>query len=318
MLKIRKTSVGLGLGLGHGFVGIVFGFAPLNAYSAEPKAETFKKNSIAPQEDDSVRSVLMDLQAAIASKNIDNLTALFSEDARMIDQSGEEIQGRKALHERLERLKVDSAPALEIHPQSITFPASTVALIIGEVSRKRGPEDLPMSRFSMVMVKRDNKWLISELQETTMQVAQTESHLQELDWLIGHWTADRTDASAQVNFEWTPDKKFMKSKCIINRNGAQPQEDTQVIGWDPQHNAIISWHFDSNGGFGNGTWSQQAADKKWTVCVAGVGADGSNSIALNVFTVKSADEFIWQSIHRTLDGDPVADTAPITLHRVKL
>ncbi len=304
MLKVWKA----------GLVMLVLGLtiATLDANSAETT-----KGSTAAQQDDSVRTVLMGLESAMASKNFENAAALFAEDAHFIDQAGEEIRGRKALRERFDRLKDASAPAVGIHPQSITFPANTVALIVGEVSRKHGQEDLPASRFSMVMVKKNNNWLINEVQETTMQSAQTESHLHELDWLIGQWSADKPDASAQLNFEWTPDKKFIKSKCTLNKDGKQPQVDSQVIGWDPQHNTIISWHFDSNGGFGSGTWSKQSDDNKWTVNVVGVGADGSNSVASNVFTVKSSDEFTWQSVHRTLDGETVGDTEPIAVHRVK-
>lgn len=288
-------------------------FATLSANSAETS-----KGSISAQQDDSVRSILIGLESAIASKNIDNVIALFAEDVHFIDQAGDEIRGRKALRERFDqRLSDASAPAVGIHPQSITFPADNVALIVGEVSRKHGQEDLPASRFSMLMVRKNNSWLINELQETTMLSAQAESHLQELNWLIGQWAVDKPDASGQLNFEWATGKKFITSKCTVNKNGKQPQVDSQVIGWDPQHNTIISWHFDSNGGFGSGTWKEQADENKWTVDVAGVGADGSNSIASNVFTVKSSDEFIWQSVHRSLDGVAVADSEPITVRRVK-
>lgn len=35
-------------------------------------------------------------------------------------------------------------------------------------------------------------------------------------------------------------------------------EGTQVIGWDPAAGTIRSWMFDSDGGFGEGTWSKKA------------------------------------------------------------
>jgi len=304
MLKVRKAGLCM--------IALGLAFAMLNASAAE-KA----KGSISAQSDDLVRTVLMRLESAMASKNVEEAALLFTEDVHTIDQSGEEIRGLKALRERFERRKDGSPPAVGIHPQSITFPAATAALVVGEVSRKRGQEDLPTSRFSMLMVKKENNWLINELQETTMQSAQTESRLQELDWLIGQWSADKTDATAQLDFEWSPDKKFIKSKCTLTKNGKPPQIDNQVIGWDPQHNTIISWHFDSTGGFGSGTWSKQSDENKWTATVSGVGADGSNSLASNVFTVKSSDEFIWQSVHRTLDDEPVGDTEPIMVRRVK-
>lgn len=312
--SLRRGLVMVTLGVS---IGLNLGLAPTLPATA---ADSAKKSTAATsaQPDDAVRAVLMGLEAAISSKNIQNASNLFTEDIDFIDESGEEIRGLKALHERFEqRLNDPSAPEVGIHPTSITFPADNVALVIGEVSRKQGQADLPASRFSMVMVKKNNAWAINELHETAMQAAQTENHLQELNWLIGQWSVDRPDVSAQVTTEWAEGKKFLTSKHTVTKTGKQPQVDRQVIGWDPQHNTIISWHFDSNGSFGSGVWTKQPNENKWTVEVAGVGADGSNSTASNVVTVKSPDEVIWQSTHRSLDGTPVGDTEPITMHRVK-
>lgn len=268
--------------------------------------------------DDEVREVLIGLEAAMGAQSGENAAVLFAEDVHFIDQAGEEIRGRDALRARFEhRLKAGASHAVGVHPQNIAFPAETVALVVGEVSRKQGQEDLPASRFSMVLAKKAGKWQIVELHETAIQTVQSANQLQELDWLVGEWTAQRPDVTARLSFEWEAGKKFILSKTAFDKNGKTSPLDRQVIGWDPQHNNIISWHFDGNGGFGNGTWTKSAGDNQWNVHVTGVGADGSNSIASNVFTVKSPDEFVWQSVHRSLDGTPVADSEPITVRRVK-
>ncbi len=284
---------------------------------SSPATESTEASTSA-QPEDSVRGVLLSLEAAIASKNSENAVALFGEDATFIDQTGEEVRGQKALRERFDQLfKAAASTGVGIHPHNITFPASNVAIVVGEVSRKREQTELPESRFGMVMVKKSGNWLINEITETAMQSARTESRLQELNWMIGQWTAEKPDTSAQMTVEWAPSKKFIMSKCTVFKHGMQPEVDTQVIGWDPQHQSIISWHFDSNGGFGNGTWSKQSNPDKWTVEVVGVGADGHNTTASNVFTLKTSDEFTWQSISRSIDGVAVDDTDPVTVHRVK-
>jgi uncharacterized protein (TIGR02246 family) len=286
--------------------------------SSNPGKTGKSSTPVLAERDDEVRDVLIGLATAIAANSSEDAAALFAEDANFIDQSGEEIRGRAALHSRFDqRAKAGSASSVGIHPQSIAFPAETVALVLGEVSRRQGQQDLPASRFSMVLIKKDGKWRIAELHETAIQAAQNENRLRELDWLIGQWSAERPDATAQLSFDWDAEKKFITSKVSLSRNGKNPQVDTQMIGWDPQHSNIVSWHFDGNGGFGSGIWTKQADDNKWTVNVTGVGADGSNSLASNVFSLKSPDEFTWQSIHRSLDGTAVPDTEPITVHRVK-
>ncbi len=307
------------------FLNITLVLAMTSAQSAEAKEKSkvlskskVTETSPVADKDDSVRSVLIKLEAAISSKNATAADLLFADDISFIDQSGEETRGRTALRERFEQLfKQSSASAIGIHPQNISFPADQVALVVGEVSRQHENQDLPASRFSMVLVRKNNAWQIKQMTETAMQAAQSENRLQALNWLIGEWSTEKQDASAHMNVEWAPSKKFITSKCTISKTGAPAQIDTQVIGWDPQHNAIISWHFDSNGGFGSGTWNKSQNESKWTVDVAGVGADGSNTKASNVFTLKAPDEFVWQSIHRSLDGADVADTEAITVHRAK-
>jgi uncharacterized protein (TIGR02246 family) len=281
------------------------------------QCEDKNRGSVAAQ-DDAVRNVLMNLEKAVGAKNVDAISALFADDVHFIDQAGDELQGQKAIRQRFDTLfKTGSVPVIGIHPQSITFPADNVALVIGEVSRKVNQDHLPASRFSMVLIKKPGGWIIQESTETVIQAAQTANHLHELNWLIGQWSVNNADASAEMNVEWAPGKKFIISKSIIKKTGKSQETDNQVIGWDPQHNTIISWHFDSNGGFGHGIWSRRPDERTWTVNVVGVGADGSNNNATNIFSLKAADEFSWQSIHRSLDGTPVVDTEPFTIHRVK-
>jgi hypothetical protein len=290
----------------------------VGACAAEPATKAAAKSDVAAKQDDMVRGVLIALQNAIASRDVEKTAKLFAEDVIFIDESGEEVRGQKALAERFAELyKSGSLPVVGIHPQSMTFPADSVGLIVGEVSRKLENEHLPLTRFSMVVVKKGTGWVIQEVTETAMKSTQSLSHLQDLSWMIGQWSTEKDDSSAKLVVEWAPAKKFITSRYTLNKRGAEPQVDTQVIGWDPQHNSIVSWHFDANGGFGSGTWTKHPGESKWTVTVAGVSADGGSSVANNVFLLKTTDEFVWQSVNRSLDGVAVDDTPPITVHRVK-
>ncbi|MBS1952643.1 MAG: hypothetical protein JST89_00510 [Cyanobacteria bacterium SZAS-4] len=292
--------------------------------SAYAKAKATKavneniKSSSAEQQEIAVRNVLIALEKALSSKG-EGAGLLFAENALHIDQAGEEIRGRAALQARFDEQLKTSAAAIGLHPESITFPAENVALVVGEVSRKQEETYLPTTRFSMVMVKITGSWLINQVTETAMQAAQMESRLQQLDWLIGTWSTDKSDSSAEMKVEWSPQgKKFITSKYTLNKTGKSPQIDSHVIGWDPQRRCIVSWHFDSNGGFGTGIWSKQPNENTWKVDFTGVAGDGSNMTANNTFSQKSTDEFVWQSTHRSLDGVAIADTDPITVRRIKL
>ena len=60
-------------------------------------------------------------------------------------------------------------------------------------------------------------------------------------------------------------------------------EGTQVIGWDPAAGTIRSWMFDSDGGFGEGTWSKK--DNSWIVKFNQVLPDGRKASATNIYTL---------------------------------
>jgi uncharacterized protein (TIGR02246 family) len=265
-----------------------------------------------------VRAVLIALEKAFTAKDAQKLGSLFSEDTIFIDQTGDETSGRAALQDRFAQVfQSDAASVIGLHPEKTSFLANNVALVVGVVSRRHDKEQLPESRFSMLIVKQKGDWLIKQITETLMQAEQTQTHLQELSWLIGDWQVSNPDASAHMNVEWAPGKKFINSKITLSKKGNDPQIDSQIIGWDPQSSNIVSWHFDSNGGFGVGTWTKRPGENQWTVDVAGVGADGSNTRASNVFTQKTADDFVWQSVHRSLDGIGVADSEALNVQRVK-
>lgn len=276
------------------------------------------KQSLTAQPEDAVRSTLSELQSALSSQNANDVLKLFADDATFIDEAGEQIKGKADLQKRFEQLfKSGGGTGMGIHPQQISFPAPNVALAVGEVSRKSDQSLAPVSRFAMVMTKPNNQgWRINQITESAMRQQANQSRLQELNWMIGQWKADsKSSDTAQLSVEWTPNKNFITSKYTLNKPGLPAQVDLQIIGWDPQTNSIVSWHFDSNGGFGRGAWVKAADQEKWVVQVTGVGADGTSTIASNVFALKKPTEFVWQSINRSIDGQAVSDTEPVSVRR---
>lgn len=268
--------------------------------------------------DSDIRAALISLEDAFASKNLEKAIGQFAENAIFVDQAGEQTAGRLALQARLEPLfKQSSAiPLMGFQPESIRFPAPGVASVVGIVSRKQGTISLPTTRFTMLMVRQNDAWRISDITETAIQSSRAEDRLADLDWLIGEWRVDKKDVAAQMKVEWAPGRKFILAKTTITKPDKSEQVDTQVIGWDPRNNRIISWHFDSNGGYGTGVWSANAEQNKWNVDVSGTGADGSLTTATNVFTFKKSGEFSWQSVNRSLDDAPVPDTEALMVQRI--
>lgn len=287
-------------------VAFVFGWtiAPAQPATSAPDAQ-----------EDAVRSVLLQLSKAIAAGDAEKTASLWSDDGVFIDEAGRESRGRSALLERFAQgFKQRDPSSIGLHPEHVDLPADNVAMVIGSVTNKTDGVELPAARFSMVLVKQKSGWFINQVSETVIQEVGAADHLRELQWLIGKWQVAKSDNPAVLETSWAPGHNFIQSQCTISKSGAQ-QIDNQVIGWDPRSKAFVSWHFDQNGGFGYGKWNRRT--NGWQIDFAGVAGNGSSTRATNVFTVKGPDEFVWQSVDQTADGNALADCPALTLLRVK-
>ncbi len=90
-------------------------------------------------------------------------------------------------------------------------------------------------------------------------------------------------------------------------------EGTQVIGWDPAAGTIRSWMFDSDGGFGEGTWSKKG--NSWIVKFSQVLPDGRKASATNIYTLIDANTFTWKSIGRKVDGEFLPNVEEVKMVR---
>jgi hypothetical protein len=94
----------------------------------------------------------------------------------------------------------------------------------------------------------------------------------------------------------------------------EPRQGTQVIGWDPRHKQIRSWTFDSDGSFGEGTWSKNGDD--WLVRMGHTQWDGRLTSGTQVITRVDNNTVTVQAIGSEVDGEPVPASEPVTVRRV--
>ena len=118
--------------------------------------------------------------------------------------------------------------------------------------------------------------------------------MQDLAWLVGEWIDDSPDATVAATVTWTKNKSFLSYAFKASAPGMDDLEGTQVIGWDPAAGTIRSWMFDSDGGFGEGTWSKKG--NTWIVKFSQVLPDGRKASATNIYTLVDA-----QHVHLEVD-----------------
>ena len=75
------------------------------------------------------------------------------------------------------------------------------------------------------------------------------------------------------------------------------------------------WAFDTNGGFGEGSWSKDGS--KWVIKTSGVQQDGMKVTATYILMAVDADTMTWQAKDRSVDGKPLPDLKEVKLKRLK-
>ena len=96
--------------------------------------------------------------------------------------------------------------------------------------------------------------------------------LQELGWAVGSWESKSENIRRRFRLRWIANKNFLDRDFTVEQDGLLSTSGTQVIGWDPRSQQIVSWTFDSTGGYSTARWSP--LPDGWRIESEGVSADG--------------------------------------------
>lgn len=271
-----------------------------------------------PPERAAVQALDQEYEAAYAKGDAAGLAAFFAEDAEYTTDDGTILKSRAKIEESLrDGLKANKGAKLAISPDSVRMLSPEVLVENGSstVTAKDGETNATL--YTIIYVKKDGKWKISQLVETPLAAATPRERLEELSWLVGEWEeADKdNDLTVRSQYVWARGGNFLTRNVTVKRAGETTLEGWQVIGWDPVGERIHSWTFDSEGGFAEGHWTREG--ERWLLRETGVASDGSRSSSDQTFTKLGPDRFAWESNNRTLDGDPQPSISRIQINRVK-
>ncbi|MDP3509871.1 MAG: SgcJ/EcaC family oxidoreductase [Candidatus Melainabacteria bacterium] len=285
---------------------------------ANKKSKQLKETSAASAAggtDAAIRGRLQELTAALAGTDAKALSSLWLEDGTYSNENGQQWRGRAALEKRFTTVfATEGRLLLDFVPISIRQLADNVSTVEGFVKFKDELSGAPDARFSMVFQKQTNgTWLIVSASETAFVARESLDRLKPLAWLVGEWAVEKDGSSMVVKSEWAANKKFIHLRYMVKKAGSEELDSQQIIGFDPRRNQIVSWTFDSRGGFGFGIWSRR--DSQWLVDSEGVDPDGRLTSATNIIANQTAKSFTWQSVNRSVEGEPFLDTAPLTISR---
>ena len=243
------------------------------------------------------------------------LAVLFTEDAEVVEDSGETYLGRAQIEKSLAATFAASKGArLALEVGSIRFVTPDVVKEEGR-SIVTPAAGAPVSRlYSVLFVKRGGRWLISSEREEPDPLVRPHDRLKEFEWMIGDWLDEGSDSLVRVNCHWSDDGNFVIRAFTVHHRGKPVMIVTQRIGWDPLARQFRSWEFDSEGGYGEGRWSRDG--DRWVVKHTGVRPEGTTASATNVMTRVRPDLVRWSSTDRVVGDELVAEDQGYVLVRV--
>jgi uncharacterized protein (TIGR02246 family) len=270
------------------------------------KAEADKSDN---EDEAAIKKAVNDYSAAYAKGDLEAVLATWTRDAEFTDDDGKVYRGRESL-EPIFKKTLPSFKGYRITAKltSIQLIKPDVALVDGEQTFMPPQGESDVSRFTSVWVKTDGKWRIRSARDLTAEPAgETVAgrHLRDLDWMIGDWISESNDGSVLLNVSWGLNKAFLVWNYDVKRKQGTGSKVAQWVGWDPLTEQTKSWVFDDQGGYGTAYWTRSG--NTWTLEAGGVLPDGTTGSAANVVKYVDDKTFLWQSLRREADGQPLPD-----------
>jgi uncharacterized protein (TIGR02246 family) len=238
------------------------------------------------------------------------LIAFWTPDADYVDETGKTTRGKDALAALFKKGLIENkGKKVSGKTNSIKFLRPDVALEDGTLEFASSDGSKEANRYAVVWVKTGDRWLISSARDLPEEVTDVPSlaypQLKNLEWLVGEWQDASDKIDVNVVCRWDRNKSFLLMQYEVKHPGEDPIQVTQRIGWDARNGMIRSWTFDSLGGFGESYWRREG--NRWVAATSGILPDGGRGGATNVYDFVDPNTFVWRSLDRDVDGQPLAN-----------
>lgn len=262
-----------------------------------------------------VKQRLTDFTSVLNKGKAEEISPFISEDATFIvPTTGEEIDGRDAIVDHLvKKVQEMNGQAFSFKITKVTFPKPDEAVAQGVVQVTDNKGQLKDRRARQLeLVKQGNNWIIQASREIPVAEApDIYEHLKELGWLVGDWKDEDEDVSIKFSVKWDKYRNFLIQHFETSIYGLEELEGRQIIGWDPIEKKIRSWVFDSDGGFGSGTWTNSG--DTWRVAMKYTLSDGRVASSVSIYKKTDDKHYEFSSVERDVGGVILPNIEPVTV-----
>jgi len=291
--------------------------APVTAQTSTPVSDSASASSVDAGVESAVRASAKSYEAAFAKGDAAALAAMWAENGTYTDDVGNVYTGRAEIEQVFKAYfkddKADRNLTIDIKSIKALGDKAAIERGIAQVKDING-KLMSAAPYTVIHVNNNGTWEMASVNEAPAQFYN--NLLEKLGWMSGEWQAKGPGGEANLSTRWAADKHFMVAKFHVKTKDGEQLEDMQIIGVDPGKRAIVSWVFDSEGGYGRGIWSTDG--KRWAVNMVRTSPEGMRMTARNILEPKDSDSFVWKSTNRRLNGLAIPDSDSITVNRIHL
>lgn len=246
-----------------------------------------------------------------------SIAAQFTENAEVVDEDGNVIEGRANIEARFAELfSANPKARIAVELTSLKQLSPDVAVEDGYSTTTLNP-DAPGSRsqYTLVHVKRDGKWLVASVRDFPEESTEATAHeqLQSLEWLVGHWVDESADGRVDTTCQWSEDGNYIIQEYVIKSRRGPTLKGTNRIGWDPLRHTIRSWAFDQSGAFTEAIWTP--LEDSWILKAEGVTPDGRAVSVTRIVTIVGIDSFQIDSTSMVVGHELLPDSSVRVVRR---
>ena len=241
------------------------------------------------------------------------IAAMYTENGESRDADGETLQGRAEIEKAYaEVFKANPGAKVELLVKSIRFPARDLAVEEGLVRLTPDTKTMPTTTSYVAVHSREGgPWKVALSSEAGVGL----DRLDDLEWLVGSWTAKTEFGDVKFTFAKEPKKPVMTASFTRSVAGKEPFTGTIRIAFDPETEKIRSWGFEDDGAHSQALWTNDG--KSWLIECRGVTGNGTPFSDVVILQRPVEGAITWRTVDRVLGDDRLPDTKPMRLVRVK-
>jgi uncharacterized protein (TIGR02246 family) len=264
--------------------------------------------------DAAIRQSSQAFAAAFNKGDAKAVAALWTADGDYTDETGRTFKGREAIEKEYAGFfAANKGVQIKVIVDSIKLLGDGAAIEDGRAYLEPAPGAPAISKYTAAHVKVGSEWQMATVRDSRVELPSAYKNVEDLEWLIGTWTAEEHGAKTVSVCRWIANKSFVERAYTITNHDGTTSSGLQLIGWNAQGEHVQSWNFSSDGGHAIGVWTPR--DGGWEAEVRGTTGAGISTTATNHLRRLDDNAYVWQSVNRTAGGQTLPDSAEVVLRR---